>query len=53
MGERICKIIVPDTSDPLNSYREIILTENGDFERHNLSPDAAVIAEWLTNLRIH
>ncbi|HEY3390824.1 MAG TPA: hypothetical protein VGK38_14700, partial [Prolixibacteraceae bacterium] len=50
MGERICKIIVPD---PVNGYREIILTENGDFERHNLSPEAAVIASWLTAFKFH
>jgi hypothetical protein len=53
MGERICKIIMPDTSDPQNGYREIILTEDGDFERHNLSSDAAIIVEWLTKLRFH
>ena len=53
MGERICKIIIPDATDSLNSYREVILTENGDFDQYNLSPEAAVIAEWLSNLRIH
>jgi len=53
MGERICKIIVPDASDLQNGYREIILTEDGDFERHNLSPDAVTIAEWLSKLRIN
>jgi hypothetical protein len=53
LGEFICKIVVPDTSDPHNGYREVILTENGDFDRHNLSPEAAVIAEWLSRYRIH
>ncbi len=53
MGGAVCKIIVPDTSGPRNGYREIILTENGDFERHNLSSEAAVIAEWLRTLRFH
>lgn len=53
MGLRICKIIIPDTTDPLNGYREVILTENGDFERHNPSPEAAVIASWLTAFKFH
>lgn len=52
MGEIICKIIVPDTVDPLGDYREVILTEKGDFDRYNLSPESATIAEWLTNLVI-
>jgi hypothetical protein len=52
MGEIICKIIVPDTVDPLGDYSEVMLTEKGDFDRNNLSPEAATIAEWLTNLLI-
>lgn len=52
MGERICKIIIPDSIDPQGSYLEVILTEDGDFEFHNLSPEAAVIAEWLTKIHL-
>lgn len=52
MGEIICKIIVPNTNDPLGDYREVMLTEKGDFDQNNLSSEAAVIAEWLTKLRI-
>jgi hypothetical protein len=48
MGELICKIIIPDTSDPTGRYREVLLTENGDFDQYNLSPEAAVIAAWIT-----
>jgi len=53
MGERICKIIVHDTTDPQNGYREVLLTKNGDWDQSNLSPEAAIIAEWVSKLRFH
>ena len=53
MGAILCKIIVPDPFYPPNNYREVILSQTGDIESHNLSPEAAVIAEWLTGLGIH
>lgn len=52
MGGFICKIIVPDSSDPQNTYREVILTESGDFEQHNLAPEATIIAGWLIKLQL-
>ncbi|MEI6677001.1 MAG: hypothetical protein WCL21_00255 [Mariniphaga sp.] len=52
MGAIICKIIIPDTTDPQNICREVILTKTGDLEQHNLAPEATVIAQWLTNLHI-
>jgi hypothetical protein len=52
MGANICKIIVPDSSNPLKSYREIILTHIGDTEFHNLAPEAGVIAAWLKKITI-
>jgi len=53
MGEIICKIFVPDNTDPQNSFNEVILTKNGDFDQYNLAPESAVIAEWLSKLKIH
>lgn len=53
MGEIICKIIVPDTSDLQGEYREVILTETGDFDQHNLSPEAPVIAAWIKQIGVH
>lgn len=53
MGGISCKIIVPDSSDPQNSYREVLLTVSGDFEQHNLAPEAAVIADWLSKMHRH
>lgn len=53
MGAIICKIIVPDDGNPLGGYREVILTKNGDFDQYNLSPEAALIAEWLYKFRFH
>ena len=53
MGGTICRIIVPDDSDPQNVYREVLLSEYGDFERHNLASEAAVIAEWLKKIHFH
>ncbi|MCX6240129.1 MAG: hypothetical protein NTY07_21745 [Bacteroidia bacterium] len=50
-GELFFKIIVPYTTNPQIGYHEVILTENGDFRRYNLSPEAAVISEWLSKLR--
>ena len=52
MGAIICKIIIPDTTDPQNICHEVILAKTGDLEQHNLTPEAAVIAHWLTNLHI-
>jgi len=50
MGANICKIIVPDSTNPVKSYREIVLTHIGDTEFHNLAPEASVIAAWLTKM---
>ena len=50
MGARICKIIIPDSANPLKSYHEIILTHRGDTEFQNLTPKAAVIAAWLPKM---
>jgi len=50
-GELFFKIIVPDSSNPQIGYHEVILNENGDSRRYNLSPEAAVIAEWLSKFR--
>jgi len=51
MGLTICKILVPDPSNPPNGYREVILSQTGDIEFHNLAPQAAVIAAWLQKMR--
>ena len=51
MGGAGCSIIVPDPSNPLNGYREVILTQTGDIEFHNLAPQAALIAAWLLKMR--
>jgi len=51
IGALVCKIIVPDPTNPPNNYREVILTQTGDVETHNLSADASVIADWLSKLR--
>ena len=53
MGETICKVIVIDSTDPSGGYHEVILTEDGDIEQHNLAPEASVIADWLTQLKFH
>ena len=53
MGGIISKIIIPDSDDPNYGYREVNLTIEGDFSQHNLAPEAAVIAEWLSKLRFH
>jgi hypothetical protein len=52
MGAIICKIIIPEPSDPKNIWHEVILAKTGDIEQHNLAPEATVIAQWLTNLPI-
>ncbi len=52
MGELVCKVFVPSTSDPQRVYDELILTQTGDSEMHNLKPESAVIADWLTNLHL-
>lgn len=52
MGAIICKIIIPDSTDPENIWHEVILTKTGDVEQHNLTPEGTVIAQWLTNLPI-
>ena len=49
MGATICKMIIPD-NDNKSNYREYILTQTGDWEKHNLAPEAATIANWLTKL---
>ena len=53
MGAVIYKIIVPDTTNSMNGFLEIILTEKGDWERKNLAPEATLIAEWLAKLKFH
>ena len=52
MGALVCKIFVPDGTDPQKVYDEVILTQTGDWEKHNLKPEAAVIADWLKNLHL-
>lgn len=51
MGGLVCKIIVPDTTST-NNYREIILSQTGDIEFHNLSPEAGLIKDWLAKIRL-
>jgi hypothetical protein len=51
MGAMVCKVFVPDETDPQNVFEEVILKQTGDWEKHNLKPEAAVISAWLTNLR--
>ncbi len=51
-GSYGCSVFIPE-QDNTGSYRQVILTESGDWEQHNLAPEAAVLARWLTNLRIH
>ena len=50
MGETICKIIVPDPTYHPAGYREVILSQTGDTEFHNLAPQAALLAAWLTGI---
>jgi len=52
MGAMVCKVFAPNESDPLKVYDEIILTQTGDWEKHNLKSEAAVIADWLKNLHL-
>lgn len=52
IGEHIYKMIIPDSGSK-DGYQEVLLTQEGDFDQYNLSPEAAVIAEWLVNLRFH
>jgi hypothetical protein len=51
MGAMVCKVFVPDESNPQKVYNEVILTQTGDWEKHNLKSEAAVISNWLTSLR--
>jgi len=51
MGLAICKILVPDPATSPTSYKEVILTQTGDTEVHNLAPEAALIAAWLMKMR--
>lgn len=50
MGVHLCKIIVPDSGGSPNDYREIILSQTGDTETHNLTPEAFMITEWLVGI---
>ena len=52
MGAMFCKVFVPSNSDPLEVYDEVILRQNGDTEMHNLTPESALIANWLTNIHL-
>jgi len=52
MGSFVCKLFVPDETDPQKVFDEVILTQTGDWEKHNLKPEAASIADWLINLRL-
>jgi len=50
MGACLWKIIIPEKENALH-YREILLNQTGDFEKHNLAPEAEIITAWLTRLR--
>jgi hypothetical protein len=50
MGAAIRKIIIPDKDNPLN-YREILLTQTGDIEIHNMTPQALAITDWLNKIK--
>lgn len=52
MGSLGCSVFIPE-QDNTGSYRQVILNESGDWEQHNLAPEAGVLTQWLTNLRIH
>jgi len=51
-GAAIYKLIVPISSVSQIGYKEVILSERGDAERNNLSPEAAVITAWMSKLRL-
>ena len=51
MGAILCKILVPETGSA-NTFREIILSQNGDIEFHNLTPEAAQISDWLKSFHL-
>ena len=51
MGLAICKILVPDPATSPTTYHEVILTQTGDTEIHNLAPEAGLIAAWLIKIR--
>jgi hypothetical protein len=52
MGSLVSKIIIPETDDPNYGYHEVNLSIAGDFSQINLAPEATVIANWLSKLRI-
>jgi hypothetical protein len=52
MGLHLCKIIVPNSGVLPNDYREVILSQTGDTETHNLAPEAALITEWLVGIHL-
>ena len=52
MGAMVCKVFVPNDSDPQKVYDELILSQTGDSEMHNLKQEAAVLADWLTSLHL-
>ncbi len=52
MGAHLCKIIVPDPGGKPGVYREFILLQTGDTEFHNLTPEAALISDWLLGIRL-
>ena len=51
MGAQICKIIVPGTGKP-DYYTEIILSQTGDIEYHNLLQEASLIKDWLSGISL-
>ena len=51
MGAMVCKVFVPDETDLQKVFEEVILKQTGDWEKHNLKSEAAVISAWLTSLR--
>ena len=53
MGALLCKVFVPDESDPQKFFNEVVLSQTGDWEKHNLKPEATVIADWLTSLHLN
>ena len=48
-GAVIRKIIIPDKENP-SIYREYLLSQTGDIEKHNLAPAAEIISEWLNKI---
>ncbi len=53
MGATLCKVIVLEPSVSPNEFREVILSQKGDIETHNLKSEAVLITNWLNSLHFH